>query len=96
MKILDSRSSQSSFRFNQLLATIAALPIPLSIAFHIIWRTVKDKDISWVELGAFALSVAAYFAQLWYFKNQNKKTEVSAGEVSTHKEAPSSPEAPER
>jgi hypothetical protein len=73
---LDNDSHKSSNRLMLLLATIAALPIPISIAFYIFWNTVVNHPIEWGVLSTVILAIAAYFLQISWGKKMNKAEET--------------------
>jgi hypothetical protein len=85
MKALNTNSPVSSLRLNMLMVTIGTLPTLLAVAFYVIWKTVHDKEPDFAAISLFIVALGGFFAQLWYFKNQNKKTEVEAGEVANEK-----------
>jgi hypothetical protein len=65
----------SSLRLNMFMATVAFLPVPLTVAFYIVWQTVHGSDPSWSSVSLFVASIAAYFTALWYGKKINKDAE---------------------
>lgn len=74
-KYFSQGSERSSLRLNMFVATIAFVPSILSIAFNIIWKTVKDKEPNWAEVSLFVAASAAYFTAIWLSKKVNKDSE---------------------
>jgi len=74
MSYLTEGDKKSSNRLNMLLVTLVSLPIPLSVAFYVVWSTMKG-EVDWSTLSVFIVALAAFYFQLWYGKKLNKAEE---------------------
>jgi hypothetical protein len=89
MKILDSKSSQSSLRLNMLLVTLASLPIPLALSYYVYYHT-RHGIMDWAGWSLGMAAYSGFLYQMWYGKERNKKVEIDAGE--TAKDEPKNPD----
>jgi len=72
--LTEDNEKKSANRLNMLLVTLVSLPIPLSVAFHVAWTTIKG-EVNWNTLSIFIAALAVFYLQIWYGKKINKSEE---------------------
>ena len=58
------------------IVTMVSLPIPLAIAFYIVWNALHNQAPEWAGIAAAIVALAGFYYQIWDGKRKNKDAET--------------------
>ena len=69
----------SAMRFNLVITSLAIFITFISIAFHIVMKTIDGLEPDWATMGVFAGGIAAVLTGVGWNKTKQKEIEATNG-----------------